>query len=132
MVILLDGTSALGRATIADQITAMMPAWKHLSLEVIQGPDPAVSEEYRDQHMEIVRRCAEELEKSGLHLLLSMPESEEHLGILRESLAPKCIAIHIGEGDEENYDFTFDSSVNSVKDIVAFLQNLMQRLPTNP
>lgn len=128
MVILLDGTSAMGRTTIAEQITDMMPAWKHLSLEVIQSGSPGDSPDYHAQHAEIVHRCAEELEKDGMHLILSMPESPEHFALLRESLGRSCVAIHIGEGDEEGYDFTFDSSVSSVKDIVTFLEKLIDRL----
>lgn len=130
MVILLDGTSAMGRTAIAEQISALMPAWKHLSLEVIQSGTPGDSEDYQQQHAEIVHRCAEELERDGLHLILSMPESPVHFALLRESLGNSCIAVHIGEGDEEGYDFTFDSSVSSVKDIVGFLERLIERLPT--
>ncbi len=121
----------MGRTAIAEQITALMPAWKHLSLEIIQNGLPGESEEYREQHMEIVRRCAEELEKDDMHLLLSMPESQEHLALMRTALTPRCIAVHMGEGDEEGYDFIFDSSVSSVKDIVTFLQHLIERLPEN-
>ncbi len=130
MVILLDGTSAMGRTTIAEQISAAMPAWKHLSLEVIQNGIRGESEEHRAQHAEIVRRCAEELEQDDMHLILSMPEAPEHFALLRDTLGRSCIAIHIGEGDEEGYDFTFDSSVSSIKDIVTFLENLIDRLAT--
>lgn len=128
MVILLDGTSAMGRTTIAEQITSVLPAWKHLSLEVIQNGIRGDSPEYHAQHAEIVHRCAEELEKDGMHLILSMPESPEHFTLMKNSLGRSCVAIHIGEGDEEGYDFTFDSSVSSVKDIVAFLEKLIDRL----
>lgn len=129
MVILLDGTSAMGRSAIAEQISDMRPSWKHLALEVIaetskNNPDDAA------QHVEIVKRCMEELAKEDLHLILSMPESPTHLSLLREGLAPHCIAVHLGEGDEEAYDFAFDASVTSVKDIVAFLDNLIARLPS--
>ena len=46
MVILLDGSSKLGRAAIAENATELNPAWKHLALEVIEQayemsrPDP--------------------------------------------------------------------------------------------
>ena len=82
-------------------------------------------------HVELVKRCMEELAKDDLHLILSMPESPEHLRLLRAGLAPSCIAVHLGEGDEDQYDFSFDASVTSVKDIVAFLLSIIDRLPPN-
>ncbi len=131
MVILLDGTSAMARTAIAESIAETLPTWKHLSLEVIEGamPEDAASPEYKEQHIEIVRRCAEELEKDGMHLVLSLPESREHLELLRDALAPRCIAVHIGEGDEDQYDYSFDSSVSSVKDIVTFLTHFIESIP---
>lgn len=119
----------MSRNTIAEQITELLPEWKHLALEVIQGAMPEDRKEELEQHVEIVRRCAAELEKDGMHLILSMPESEEHLKLLRHGLAPYCIAVHLGEGDEDNYDYAFDSSITSVKDIVTFLQHLIAKLP---
>jgi hypothetical protein len=131
MVILLDGTSAMARTAIAESIVERIPTWKHLSLEVIEGamPEDIESEDYREQHVEIVSRCAAELEKDGLHLVLSLPESHKHLTLLRDALAPRCIAVHIGEGHEDEYDYTFDSSISSVKDIVTFLEHLIDSIP---
>lgn len=129
MVILLDGTSTIGRTAIAEKIVELLPGWRHLSMDVMQAGIPEDEEDYLEQHTEIVRRCAEELQKDGLHMILSMPESPKQLAQLREGLAPHCVAIHIGEGDEETYDFSFDSSVSSVKDIVTFLQQFIERLP---
>lgn len=119
----------MARTAIAESIVELLPTWKHLSLEVIEGAAPIASPDYRDQHIEIVRRCAEELEKDGLHLVLSLPESPEHLELLRDALAPHCLAVHIGEGDEDSYDYSFDSSVSSIKDIVTFLQHLIESIP---
>lgn len=128
MVILLDGTSAMGRSAIAEQVSQMMPSWKHLALEVIAETSPEKVGNAA-QHVEIVKRCMEELAKDDLHLILSMPESPTHLSLLREGLAPHCIAIHLGDGDEEGYDFAFDTSAASIKDIVTFLEKLIARLP---
>ena len=119
----------MGRSAIAEQVSQIMPAWKHLALEVIAEVSPDSEMEALEQHVEIVKRCMEELEKDNLHLILSMPESPSHLSLLRAGLAPHCIAIHLGEGDEEGYDFAFDSSATSMKDIVAFLEKLIARLP---
>lgn len=118
----------MGRNAIAEQITQILPEWKHLALEVIQNAMPDEAKEARDQHVEIVRRCAVELEQDGMHLILSMPESKEHLKLLRDGLAPNCVTVHLGtENDTSgNYDYTFDSSVTSMKDIVTFLQHLIR------
>ena len=132
MVILLDGTSSMGRTAIAEQVVEILPAWRHLALEVIQEYTPP--REGADEHMrhiEIVRKCALELERDGLHLILSMPESAEQAYLLRTTLdpEPRCITIHLGEGDEEGYDYAFDSSISSVKEIVGFLETLIRKLP---
>ncbi len=128
MIILLDGTSAMGRATIAEKVTERLPAWKHLALEVIQEVAPEVSDEEKEQHLEIVRRCAEELAKDNFHLILSMPHSPERVQMLRQGLDDVMIAVHLGEGDEEGYDYAFDASVSSVNDIVTFLQHLIDSM----
>ncbi len=128
MVILLDGASAMARASIAEQVSQLMPAWKHLAMEVIAETTPE-NEGNIVQHVELVKRCAEELGKDDLHLILSMPAAPEHLILLRTELAPYCVAVHLGEGDEDGYDFAFDASVTSVKDIVAFLEKLIAKLP---
>lgn len=130
MVILLDGTSALGRSAIAESVTELLPAWKHLALEVIEESVPEGMEDMRDRHIEIVRLCALELEKDDMHLIVSMPHAHEHMQTLRNEREPKCIAIHLGEGDEEGYDYAFDASVSSVKEIVGFLQKLILELPS--
>ncbi len=119
----------MGRTAIAESIVELLPAWKHLSLEVIENATPGDTEDEREQHVEIIRRCAEELEKENLHLILSMPESRTHINLLQNALAPRCLAVHIGDIDEDGYDYCFDSSISSVKDIVTFLQHLIQSIP---
>lgn len=119
----------MGRTAIAEQITELLPDWRHLSLEVLQNALPEDSTDMEEEQMLMIQQCALELQKDGLHLMLSMPASRPHVEMLRDSLAPYCMAVHIGEGDEEGYDLAFDSSVSSVKDIVTFLRHFIERLP---
>lgn len=119
----------MGRSAIAEKISELMPQWKHLALEVIQEVGPEENEEQKEQHLEIIRRCSEELAKDDLHMILSMPHSPERVQMLREELNGICIAVHLGEGDEDGYDYVFDTSVSSINDIVAFLQNMIASLP---
>ena len=119
----------MGRTAIAEKISELMPQWKHLALEVIQEVKPEENEEQKEQHLEIIRRCAEELAKDNLHMILSMPHSPERVQMLRDGLNDMCIAVHLGVGDEEGYDYVFDTSVSSINDIVTFLQNMIAALP---
>jgi hypothetical protein len=130
MVILLSGNSAMGRAAIAEKVTEMQPNWKHLALEVIQEMSSEESEEKRLQHLEIVKRCVEELAKDDLHLILTMPYSREHVEMLKSGL-DGSVAIHVGEGEEEGFDYVFDGSVSSMKDIATFIQHLIGTDPEN-
>lgn len=123
MVILLDGTSQVARVTIAERAAAENPAWKHLALEVFE--ESAADIEEKDFHLQVIKRCAEELERSGLNLLLTMPADSPHRTMLAEALQPRCITVHLGSEDDGEFDFVIDPNTRSVNDVAAFLHALM-------
>ena len=133
MVILLEGTSDLARAAVAEQVTELHPEWKHLALEVIAEVagrgDDADRSERQQFSLEVVKRCAEELSQSGLHMILSMPAMPDQAMALQDMLAPECIAVCLGDtAAADRYDYVLDTSVQSVKDIVTFLDTLIEGL----
>lgn len=126
MVILLDGTSKMGRIAIAEQIVEKNPAWKHLALEVIEGAAPPDQEE--DFHAQVVKRCADELEKDNLHLVLTLPGDSDQFALLSRALKPNVITVHLGGENEGDYDYVIDPNAKSVKDVVKFLETIMQEV----
>lgn len=123
MVILLDGSSQTARVTIAERAVEEHPEWKHLALEVMEEAVP--EGEDADFHLQLIKRCAEELEKSGLHLLLTMPSTATHRDLLAIALKPNCITVHLGNNDDSDYDHVIDASTRSVNDVAELLHELM-------
>lgn len=122
MVILLDGTSQVARVTIAEQATADHPMWKHLALEVFEESASEIEE--KDFHLQVIKRCAEELARSGMHLLLTLPSDSPHRALLAKALKPNCTTVHIGEDEDDSSDFTVDPTA-TVNDITALLHTIM-------
>lgn len=124
MVILLDGSSSMGRAAIAEKAIEQFPSWKHLALEVIeQTPN---DEEEKDFHLQVIKRCVEELDKSNLHLVLTLPGDSVHRELLAVALKPDCITVHLGKKEDGEYDYVIDPNVKSVNDVTKFLHTLME------
>ncbi len=124
MVILLDGSSSIGRVTIAENAVERNPEWKHLALEVIAEAVPDDPEQ-KDFHLQVIKKCAAELEKDNMHLLLTMPTDAPQREVLALSLKPSCITVHLGSEEDGDYDYVIDPSSRSVNDVTAFLDNLM-------
>lgn len=124
MVILLDGSSSMGRVTIAEKAVAEHPQWRHLALEVLaEAAMPA--EEESDAHLQVIRKCVDELANEGLHLMLTMPGDSPHRDLLAVAL-PGCLTVHLGSADDGGeYDFVIDPTVRSVNDVAAFLHTVM-------
>lgn len=124
MVILLDGSSSIGRNTIADKAVSEHPSWRHLALEVL-AESALPEEEESEAHLQVIRKCVEELEKEHLHLILTLPAESPHRALLANALVPKCTTVHLGSQNDEGYDFVIDASVRSVNDVVKFLHTIM-------
>lgn len=127
MVILLDGSSTIGRNTIAEKAAEAHPAWRHLALEVLSEAT-LPQEEDSDAHLSVIRKCAEELAKEDLHLLLTLPGDSPHRALLATALKPQCITVHLGDEEDGEYDYVIDPAVRSVKDVAALLDAIMQQV----
>lgn len=124
MVILLDGSSSVGRVTIAEKAVAEHEAWRHLALEVFADASVPGGEE-SEGHLKVIKTCAESLAADGLHLLLTLPSDSPHRDILAEALKPDCTTVHLGSAEDGDYDFAIDPSSSSVNDVVALLDTIM-------
>ena len=123
MVILLDGTSQVARVTIAEKAVESHPEWKHLALEVFDETIP--EGEDKDFHLQVIKRCADELAKANMHLFLTLPADSPHRWLLSQALKPDCISVHLGSDEGGEYDYAIDPTIRSVNDVTAFLNELM-------
>ena len=83
-------------------------------------------EEESDAHLSVIRTCAEELAKEGMHLMLTLPGDSPHRDLLATALQPTCITVHLGGPDDGGeYDFVIDPTTRSVNDVAAFLHTVM-------
>jgi hypothetical protein len=125
MVILLDGSSSMGRVTIAEKAVAEHDNWRHLALEVLAEAALPEGEE-SDAHLQVIRKCADELAKEDMHLMLTMPGDSPHRDLLAMALQPGCITVHLGSEEDGEYDFVIDPNVRSVNDVTKFLHTVME------
>ncbi len=115
----------MGRVTIAEKAVAEHDSWRHLALEVL-AEAAMPQEEESDGHLQVIRKCVEELAKEGMHLMLTMPGDSPHRDLLALALKPDCITVHLGEAsDGPEYDFVIDPTVRSVNDVTKFLNTIM-------
>ena len=123
MVILLDGLSQLSRAAIAEKAVEQKPSWQHLALEVIE--QSVENPEQWDFHLQLIKRCAEELSETGMHLILTLPGDSDHLPAIARILKPRCTTVHLGLESDGAYD-AYISPRATVNDAVQSLHLLMK------
>jgi hypothetical protein len=115
----------MGRVTIAEKAVAEHDSWRHLALEVL-AEAAMPQEEESDGHLQVIKKCVEELAKEGMHLMLTMPGDSPHRDLLATALQPNCITVHLGRADDGGeYDFVIDPTVRSVNDVTKFLHTIM-------
>lgn len=114
----------MGRNTIAAKAVEAHPTWKHLALEVIEEASP--QGEDADFHLQVIKRCAEELAKENMHLFLTLPSESEQYDALALALKPDCTTVHLGEETDGEYDYVIDPASRSVNDVTALLHVIMK------
>lgn len=116
----------MGRVTIAEKAVDEHASWRHLALEVL-AEAAMPQEEESEGHLMVIKKCVEELEKDGLHLILTLPAESPHRDLLASALQPDCITVHLGDSDDGEYDFVIDPAVRSVNDVAKFLHTIMEQ-----
>lgn len=132
MVIILDGSTKTARITIAEQAIENFPSWRHLALEVFE--EAADPEEEKDFHLQVIKKCADELAKTDLHLILTMPGDSPQHGLLSTALKPDCTTVHLGTEDDPSaslraggeFDYTIDTQERSVNDVLKLMHTIMK------
>lgn len=123
MVILLDGASAVVRAAIASSAVEAFPTWQHLALETMQGASGTPEE--RAFHLQLIRRCVEELAGEHMHLLLTLPAEARQYREIADALQPNCLTVHIGEESDGPYDRYIDPQAK-VFEAMQLLSSVME------
>ena len=136
MIILLCGTSDIGRRMLAEKIVREHDTWKHLPLERVYEltqKQNLQADEEDPMFVRIACHCAKEMEEQGFHVVLSHPSGTEDIELMREELGPRFVGFHIGpvEGEasddrvEELFDYLIDSSRHSVNDAYELMMQVV-------
>jgi hypothetical protein len=103
MVILLAGSSKLGRSAIANRIVKEDKQWRHLPLEDLEALQPLrdiEGGERGDVMLRIACQCAIELQEQGFHLLISSDYAPSAFAIAQDELGSEVICVHLGPTEE--------------------------------
>jgi len=135
MVLLLAGTSEVGRNAIATKIVKDWEQWRHLPVEQlaeIEMLSEANPEGDESLLVRIACHCAKEMNEEGFHLLISMPFMDNAHDIAKEELGEDIVAVHLGPMDHlahSDFPHRINTDEHSVTDTIALLAAL---LPSKP
>lgn len=130
MIILVAGSTPAIRGALAEKICAENDEWRHLAMEDLsESLEAHGGKEYdEDQLLAIACNCANEMQKDGYHMILSLKNAKKFVPVLRENIEGDCLAIHLGEPHKDLVDI-FDHVINtknaSINDIEKFLRPLL-------
>ncbi len=109
MVILLAGSTRIGRAAIANRMVKEMGEWRHLPVEELSELQPLEQVDIRERSdvmLRIACKCAEELQDQGYHIIISCDFSPTALTVAKDELGDRIIGVHMGSQPEiERSDF---------------------------
>jgi hypothetical protein len=128
MVILLAGSSDLGRSAIARAVTVDRPQWRHLPLENLTEAVRLQQIDLSEDESVLARiasHCAQELFEDGFNLILSLPTTE-HVPALREELQQGCLTVLLGDDEGADADCVIDTAVQTVKDSAKIIEGLIK------
>ena len=135
MIILLCGTSDIGRRMLAEKIVREKKDWKHLPLERVDEltREQNIGGEKDDMFIRIACHCAKEMGEQGYHVVLSHPTGLEEIELMREEFGPGFIGFHLGAVDsevtderiEELFDYLIDSGRHSVNDAYTLMMQVV-------
>jgi hypothetical protein len=126
MVILLAGSSDVGRSAIARAVTVDRPQWRHLPLENLTEAVRLQQIDLSEDESVLARiasHCAQELREDGFNLILSLPTTE-HVPALKEQLQDGCLTVVLGDADPAA-DCVIDTAVRTVKDSAEIIDGLI-------
>lgn len=131
MVILLAGSSRLGRAAIANRLVKEDRQWRHLPLEDLENLQPLQDiedEERGDVLLRIGCQCALELQEQGFHLLISCDYHPAAFAIAQDELGDTVACVHLGSSEEierSPFPHQLDAKRSTVSDAYQYLLSLL-------
>jgi hypothetical protein len=122
MILLLQGSTDLGRVALAEKITEKHDQWRHLPIEgvaeigLIEMPEGAANETIL---VTLACHLAREMQEQKFNVILSYEDLTNHLGDLKEELGDDLISVHL-ENDAEypqGFDHVLDAKKKSVNEL---------------
>lgn len=129
MVILLAGTSDIGRSTIAHAVVSGKQDWRHLPMEnLVEAVALQKIDLTEDESVlaKIASHCAEELFEDGFHLVLSLSNINQ-MSPIRDAMESECLTVVLGdEGADVDADCVIDTTTHSAKESAEMIDQLIK------
>lgn len=103
MIVLIEGSSDLGRALIAQHMVRAKQNWRHMAIDDLRELTVHYHMGVGDNDTILLRlacHLAKELQPDDIHLMISAPAAPHLVEILEEESAGECRSIHLGTHDE--------------------------------
>lgn len=138
MIVLISGTSDIGRRMLAEKMSQEDASWRHLPLERVAQLVHMQKLDTRDGNEQMFIRiachCAQQMNEEGFHVVLSHPTATDEVDVMREELGPKFLAFYLGHVDEEEvdedvettFDYLIDSGRHSVNDAYTLMMDVLE------
>ncbi len=131
MVILLAGSSQLGRSAIATRLVKEDKQWRHLPLEELAQMDQIGEMDIAanpDVMLRIACQCAMELQDQGFNLIISCDYAPSAAIIVQDELGQDVIPIHIGSEEElerSEFPHRVDANKSTIGEVHTFLHSFL-------
>jgi hypothetical protein len=131
MVILLAGSSRLGRSAIANRLVKEDKQWRHLPLEDLEELQPLKDiegPEREDVMLRIACQCAIELTEQGFHLIISCDYRPSAFAVAQDELGDGVQCVHLGSTEEiegSSFPHQLDAKRATVGEAYKYLMSLL-------
>ena len=130
MILLLQGSTDIGRVALAEKIIEGRDDWRHLPIEgiadidLLQMIDGEMPEELL---VGLGTHLANEMEGQGFHVLLSYEDATPYLPTLREERGEKLITIHLQDDGPppSGHDHVIPAKSESVNDLYQTIEKII-------
>jgi hypothetical protein len=132
MLLLLEGSSDIGRALIAQRIVRAEKNWRHMAMEDLRELTVHYKMGVGDNDAAIVQlacHLANELRHDGIHLMISSPAAPHLATMLMEESAGESRSIHLGNAEEvenEPFDCVVDTTKISAAEACKIIGDLLR------
>lgn len=131
MIVLIEGSSDLGRALIAQRLTRAQENLRHMAMDDLRELTVHYKMGMGDNDkilLQLACHLAKELQSDGIHLMISSPLAPHLVAILEEEAKGECRSIHLGapeEVDGAGFDCIVDTGKTSTADACRIIGELL-------